>query len=183
MKTNQILNTLPIDIQRDWMATLDRQPIEAGHFYLTDIQRTGARDYRSQRITVLVVDENGFPLSNVQVAFSYSTADQYYITPDFAWMPPAPPKAFIIPTQGSGQCDQIQGSPVKQGQPGGVTVYVLEPEYSSDMVRGLGMLSDHTGLVLTFQLRRAGVVSLREQLDALSNRVRVLEEAGSKVAL
>lgn len=180
MKTNQALNTLPVDIQRDWMATLDRQPIEAGHFYLTDIRRTGARDFQSQRITVIVVDENGFPLPNVRVAFSYSTADQYFITPDFAWTPPAPPRAFIVPTQGSGQCDQIQGSSVKQGQPGGVTVYVLEPEYSSDVVAGLGMLADHTGLVLTFQLRRAGVVSFQEQLDGLSNRVRMLEGAGNR---
>lgn len=175
MKTNQILNTLPVDIQRDWMATLDRHPIEAGHFYLTDIRRTGGRDFQSQRITVIVVDKNGFPMPNVRVAFSYSTANQYFITPDFAWTPPAPPRAFIVPTMGSGQIDMIQGSAVKQGEPGGVTVYMFEPEYSSDVVKGLGMLADHTGLLLTFQLRRSGVVSLQEQVDRLAERVRVLE--------
>lgn len=175
MRNNQILNVLPVDIQRDWLATFERQPIEAGHFYLTDIQRSGARDFQSQRITVRVVDENGFALAGVRVAFAYSTADPYFITSDFVWMPPGPQRAFITLTQGSGQCDQIQGSAVKQGEPGGVTVHILEPEYSSDIVKGLGMLADHTGLALTFQLRRAGVVSFQEQLSRLEERVKVLE--------
>jgi len=176
MKSYKTLNALPVDIQRDWLAGLERNPIQAGHFYLVDIKRSGARDYRSQRITVIVVDESGFPLFDVPVAFSYSTADPYYITPDFAWMPPPPQRAFVTPTLGSGQCDQIQGSVVKQGEPGGVTVYILEPEYSSDIVTGCGMLADHTGLILTFQLRRVGVEPLQVQLDRLTERVRNLED-------
>jgi hypothetical protein len=80
-----------------------------------------------------------------------------------------------VPTQGSGQIDQIQGSVVREGEPGGVTVYVLEPEYASDYVTGAGMLPDHTGLHLTFQLRRQGVKPLTERLAEIEARLAALE--------
>jgi hypothetical protein len=83
-----------------------------------------------------------------------------------------------VPTAGSGQIDQIQGSVVKQGQPGGITVYLLEPEYSSDVVTGAGMLADHTGLHLTFQLRRNGVVPLMDRLASMEARIAALEAKG-----
>ncbi|GAB4418593.1 MAG: hypothetical protein Fur0044_14650 [Anaerolineae bacterium] len=171
------LNVLPTDIQQDWMAGLQRQVSQQaqGHFYLVNIRRTKPKSFEEQRVIVLVVDENGFPIPNVPVAFSYSTADQYVLTPDFLWTPPSPPRAFIVPTAGSGQIDQIQGSGVKQGQPGGITVYLFEPEYSSDVVTGLGMLADHTGLHLTFQLRRNGVTPLMDRIASLEARVAALE--------
>lgn len=171
------LNVLPTDIQQDWMAGLQRQVSQQaqGHFYLVNIRRTKPKGFEEQRVIVLVVDENGFPIPNVPVAFSYSTADQYVLSPDFLWTPPAPPRAFIVPTAGSGQIDQIQGSGVKQGQPGGITVYLFEPEYSSDAVTGLGMLADHTGLHLTFQLRRNGVTPLMDRIASLEARVAALE--------
>jgi hypothetical protein len=34
-----------------------------------------------------------------------------------------------------------------------MTVCVLDPAHSSDVVTGAGALADHTGLYLTFQLR------------------------------
>jgi hypothetical protein len=159
------------------MAGLQRQVSQQaqGHFYLVNIRRTRPKGFEEQRVIALVVDENGFPMPNVRVAFSYSTADQYVVTPDFLWTPPSPPRAFIVPTAGSGQIDQIQGSGVKQGEPGGITVYLFEPEYSSDVVTGLGMLADHTGLHLTFQLRRNGVVPLMDRIASLEARVAALE--------
>lgn len=171
------LNVLPADVQQDWMAGLQRQISQQaeGHFYLVNIRRTKPKSFEEQRVIVLVVDENGFPIPNVPVAFSYSTADQYVLSPDFLWTPPSPPRAFIVPTAGSGQIDQIQGSGVKQGQPGGITVYLFEPQYSSDAVTGLGMLADHTGLHLTFQLRRNGVVPLMDRIASLEARVAALE--------
>jgi hypothetical protein len=51
----------------------------------------------------------------------------------------------------------------------------LEPEYSSDVVTGAGMLADHTGLHLTFQLRRSGVVPLAERLAIIEARLAALE--------
>ncbi len=173
----QPLTVLPLEIQQKWMATLQRQvsPPAKGHFYLTGIKPTAGAGYQGQRITVAVTDENGFPMAGVRIAFSYSTADQYLLTPDFLWTPPPPPRAFLVPTGGGGVIDQVQGSVVKQGEPGGVTVYLLEPEWSSDVVTGLGQLADHTGLFLTFQLQRNGVKPLQEQINELTHRVESLE--------
>lgn len=180
MMNYEPLNVLPMDIQQDWMATLQRQTSSQaqGHFYLVSARRTKPKSFEEQRVIVLVVDENGFPMPNVRVAFSYSTADQYTLDPDFLWSPPPPNRAFIVPTGGSGQIDQIQGSVVKEGQPGGITVYLFEPEYSSDVVTGAGMLADHTGLHLTYQLRRTGVVPLMDRLASIEARLAALEARG-----
>lgn len=176
MNNYQPLTVLPVDIQTEWRAGLMKSiPTPKGAFKLVNIRRTAPKSFEEQRLIVLVVDENGFPMPNVRVAFSYSTADFYAISSDFMWMPPQPQRAHIVPTAGSGQIEQIQGSPVKQGEAGGVTVYIFEPEYSSDVVIGLGMLADHTGLHLTFQLRRAGVMPLVERVAGLEARVAALE--------
>lgn len=171
------LNVLPQDIQRDWLAQLHKaNPTGKGVFRLVGARRTAPKTYEEQRVIVLVVDENGFPMPSVNVAFAYDTAEEYTLSDDFLWTPPTPQKAFIVPTQGSGQIDQVQGSGVKKGQPGGITVYVLEPEYSSDVVAGAGMLADHTGLHLTFQLQRTGVLSLMERLDNIEARLNALDQ-------
>lgn len=180
MNTYQPLNILPTDIQQDFQAGLERQvsPLAAGHFYLVGARTTRPKSFEEQRIIVLVVDENGFPLPNVRVAFAYSTAPDFHLlTPDFRWIPPEQ-RAFVVPTAGSGQIDQIQGSFVNDGQPGGVTVFLFEPEYSSDVVTGCGMLHDHTGLHLTYQLRRTGVTPLLERLANIEARLEALERGG-----
>ena len=170
------LNVLPQDIQQEWMAQLQKaMPTEKGVFRLVNIRRTQAGSFEEQRVIVLVVDENGFPIPNVKVAFAFSTANQYTLSQDFLWSPPVPQKAFIVPTQGSGQIDQIQGGGVKEGQPGGITVYILEPQYSSDVVTGAGMLADHTGLHLTYQLQRPGITPLNERLASIEARLAALE--------
>jgi hypothetical protein len=170
------MNVLPQDIQQDWRAQLHKaQPTEKGAFHLVNARRTEPGTFEEQRVIVLVVDENGFPIPNVKVAFSFSTANSYTLSQDFLWTPPAPQKAFIVPTQGSGQIDQVQGSGVKDGEAGGITVYILEPEYSSDYVSGAGMLADHTGLHLTFQLRRPGITPLNERLAEIEARLDALE--------
>ncbi len=170
------INILPPDIQADWMAQLIKAtPTDKGVFRLVNVHRTAPKTFEEQRVIVLVVDENGFPMPNIKVAFSYSTAAPYTLTPDFLWTPPSPQLAFIVGTHGSGQIDQVQGGGVKKGQPGGVTVYLLEPEYSSDAVSGAGMLADHTGLHLTFQLRHTGVVPLLDRLANIEARLAALE--------
>ena len=170
------LNVLPQDVQTDWMAQLHKAtPTEKGVFRLVNIRRTAPKTFEEQKVIVLVVDENGFPIPNVNIAFSYDTADQYTLSNDFLWTPPSPQKAFIVPTQGSGQIDQVQGSAVKAGQPGGITVYPLEPEYSSDVIAGAGMLADHTGLHLIYQLRRTGIVPLMDRIADIEARLSFLE--------
>jgi hypothetical protein len=170
------LNVLPPDIQQDWMAQLQKAtPTEKGVFRLVNVRRTAPKTFEEQRVIVLVVDENGFPIPNVKVAFSYSTAESYTLTPDFLWTPPPPQKAFIVPTQGSGQIDQIQGGAIISGRGGGVTVYTLEPLYSCDVVAGVGMLADHTGLHLTYQLLRTGITPLLDRLVNIEARLTALE--------
>lgn len=170
------LNVLPQDIQQDWRAQLHKaMPTDEGVFRLVNIRRTQPGTFEEQRVIILVVDENGFPIPNVPVAFAFSTAKDYTLSQDFLWTPPAPQKAFIVPTQGSGQIDQIQGSGVKDGEAGGITVYLLEPKYSSDVVTGAGMLANHTGLHLTFQLLRPGIKPLNERLAEIEARLAKLE--------
>jgi hypothetical protein len=183
MQTYEPLSVLPLDIQIDWMASLqkatptDPSASSGGVFRLVGARRTKPKSFEEQRVIVSVVDENGFPMPNTPVAFSYSTAERYILTADFLWLPPQPARAFVVPTGPDGTIDQIQGSSVKQGEPGGITVYILEPEYSSDVVTGCGMLADHTGLHLTYQLRRTGVVPLLERLANIESRLAILESA------
>jgi hypothetical protein len=168
------LINLPEDIQRDWRAELHQaDPTEEGVFRLVGIRRTRPQTFQEGRLIVLVVDENGFPLPGVTVAFAYDTADQYTVSDDFLWSPPHPRQANIVYTEGSGQIEQIQGDVVKQGEPGGMTVYILESRYASDYVTGLGMLANHTGLYLIFQLCRTGVESF---MDRLEKRLKDLED-------
>lgn len=171
------LNALPVDFQENWMAELNRPSTQSpnGHFYLVKIRRTSPKTFEELRIITLVVDENGFPMPGVKVAFSYSTAHQYLVGPDFTWAPPTPHRADIFPTEGSGQIEHVQGSVVQKGEPGGITVYVVEPEYSSDYITGAGALSDHTGMHMIFQLRRPGVKSIGERLADIEARLAALE--------
>jgi hypothetical protein len=171
------LKQIPIDIQRDYGALLEpAERIETGSFRLTDIRRS-LGDYEDQRVSCYVVDENGMAMANVNVAFAFSTANNFYLDDDFKWLPPRPYRAFITQTDGAGKAEMILGAEgvVKSGDVGGVTCYVFEPEYSSDIVTGLGMLADHTGLVLTFQLQRAGVVPFNQRLAAIEQRLEALE--------
>ena len=170
------LKVLPLEFQRDWRAELHPAASnEAGSFRLVGIRKTRPKSFEELKIIVLVVDENGFPIPGVKVAFAYSTAAQYLVGPEFSWIPPRPFRADIFPTEGSGQIEHVQGSVVKPGEPGGITVYVCEPEYSSDYVTGAGALGDHTGMHLTFQLRRAGVVPLNERLSHIEARLDALK--------
>lgn len=170
------LNVLPVEFQQDWLAELHKaQANENGSFHLVKIRRTAPATFEELRIIVLVVDENGFPMPGIKVAFSYSTANQYLVGDDFTWTPPQPFRADIFPTTGSGQIEHIQGSVIQKGQPGGITVYVVEPQYSSDYVVGAGALADHTGMHMIFQLRRPGVTPLGERISNLEAKLAALE--------
>lgn len=180
MNNFQPMNVLPVDIQNDFGAEVfSATPTTEGCYRLVAARRTQGNSFEGQRITVLVVDENGVAMPGVPVAFSYSTADKYTLTADFRWQPPTQERvghrAFIVRTGGDGEADQIQGSVVKANEPGGVTVFILTPEFSSDFVTGAGMLASHDGLHLTFQLRQAGVVPLDERLTGIEARLTKLE--------
>lgn len=180
MQPLQPLAVLPFELVRDFRAELFRaHATENGVVQLVDARTTGGAGYQGQRIIVRVVDENGFPLSNVAVGFAYSTGRAIMPAENALWYPPVPWRGDVVRTGGDGQCDFVLGPDgvVKDGRAGGVTVYVLEPEYSSDVVAGCGMLADHTGMLLTFQLRRNGVQPLAEHIAELEARITALEGA------
>lgn len=176
------LNVLPVDIQNDFGAQVfSATPTGNGCFRLVDARRTKPKDFESQRITVRVVDEDGQALEGVPVAFSFSTADRYNLTNDFQWQPPTEDRgghrAFLVRTSSAGVIDMILGPEgvVQAGGAGGVTVFILTPELSSDFVTGCGMLADHTGMFLTFQRRKTGVIPQSERLDNIEARLAALE--------
>lgn len=180
MRQYQDLSMLPMEIQRDWRAELHKAvPTERGVIRLVDVRRTEPGGYEEGRIGVLVVDESGFPIPGVKVAFSFSTAKHYTLEDTWLWVPPSPRRAFIGITSGAGQTDMILGAEgvVKAGEAGGVTVYCLEPIYSCDCVTGLGMLANHEALSLTFQLQRRGHVGLDLQMTRIEARLDKLEAA------
>ena len=172
------LKILPVDIQNDFGAELfSAIPAKMGCYRLVDARRTEGSSYQGQRITVLVIDENGVAIPGIPVGFSYSTADKYTLTTDFDWQPPGPHRAFIARTGGSGEIDMVLGADgvVKSGGAGGVSVYILQAEHSSDVITGCGQLADHTGMYLVFQLLRAGVEPLDKRLGGIEARLAALE--------
>lgn len=168
------MNILPIDIINRWGASLNTSlsPTEFGKFELVDIDPTAPKSFQELRVIVDVIDENGFGLIDIPVAFAYSTANLMPLTDDFKWQPPVN-RAFVTPTQPGGRAEQIQGSTVKEGGAGGITVFIVHPLYSSDIVSGVGALADHTGLRLRFKLNRPGVKSLLQRIEALEAKLGV----------
>lgn len=169
-----VLKTLPLDIQRDWRATLHpASGDDAGAYVLTGVRRTKSGSHEELRLIATVIDEDERPIDGLDVVFSYSTARQFLLDDTFTWLPPSQ-NGDIVPTTG-GRAEHIQGSVVRSGQPGGVTVFVLDPSYPSVYVSGAGALADHTGLHLTFQLQRRDYLTVEERLASLEERVRALE--------
>jgi hypothetical protein len=176
------LDHIPFDIVTDYRTTLIKtDPSPCGVFKVIGIRRTAPGSWESQRIKVLVVDENGFPIPAVRVAYAFSTAPEINYKNLFGddvlfrWAPPYSP-ALVVPTSGAGECDVIQNDKIEKGKAGGMTVYVLESDYSSWLVAGAGMLADHSGLCITFMLVRPGVRSLAERISDLEQR---MEKLGS----
>lgn len=146
-------------------------PTTESAYRLVNIRRTAPKSYEELRLIVLVLDENGYPITGVKVAFSYSTANQFLVDTSWVWTPPHPFRADIVPTSGGGQIEHIQGSTVKEGEPGGITVYVADPTMASDVVTGAGALADHTGMYFTFQRKIPGVLSLADRVARLEDEV------------
>lgn len=168
----------PQDIQRDWMLSLQHPSGYRSTFVVLDIRRTEPGSSEEQRIIARVVDEAGRPLADVDVVFAFSTGQQIIFPPTMQWAPPAPHNGGVVKTDLGGTCDFIQGSAVKPGQPGGMTVYCLDPNYPSVVVQGAGMLANHEGLCITFQLRRDGytVGDLAQRVSLLEDAVRQLSQ-------
>jgi hypothetical protein len=171
------LINLPQSFQVDWQAELHKAtPSDHGHFEVIQVTKTKPLSGQELRIVIHVMDENGYPLSGVEAICSYSTAEPYTVSDDFVWSPPSPRRGDRLITDGAGQVEHIQGSVVKAGEPGGITVYIFEPLYPSDYITGAGALADHTGMRITFRLRRAKVKSLMERVSQLELEIANIKE-------
>ena len=135
---------------------------------------TGSND---RRIRVNLIDEDGNAITDLAVAFGYSTAGLLHLGAEFDWQPSLT-NAFVASYQ-NGNYEMILGADgvINEGEVGGVTVCALHPKYPSDEVSGLGMLSDHTGLGVTFQLQTPEIDSIGERLDEIEKRLYNLENA------
>jgi hypothetical protein len=174
------LEFLPIEIQARWHASLYSAPPdpEVGAYKLLQIEPTEPKGYMGQRITVLVLDENERPIPNVEVVFAYDTGKQIFQEGIWKWVPPSEGrKGDVVPTRGDGMAEHIQGSVVKDDEPGGITLWIKDPDRPCDYMRGLGMLYDHTGLYVVYQRQDAGVVSDNERLTNLELNQQALEDA------
>ena len=179
------LMELPFDIMRDYRAQLHKAKVDRaeGAFRLVDI-RQASGGHEEQRLQAIVLDNNGMPIAGARVAWAFSTADAFTLTNEgedkWLWSPPPPHKAKITRTQGGGMTELILGpqGTVKPGEAGGVTCYVFERRYTSDVVSGLGMLAEpvHSGLILVFQLVIEGILPLSERLEAIEARLAALEQ-------
>ena len=126
-------------------------PTLNGKFAITDIelQTTGDMD---RRIVVQVLNEDSLPLNNVTVGFHFSTYRKRKIfSGNWLWKP-THTNYFETKTRG-GMAELILNKPTPDGGVGGVSVEILQPEYSSDFVSGLGMQADHSSPLLTFVLK------------------------------
>jgi len=158
------ITVLPQRFQELWMANLIPTSFNPA-FKLVDIKETKPKSGQELKVIVTVLDQDGYIMPGVNVAFSYSTSSPYTISSDSVWNPPGPRLADIVQTVGGLPAEHVQGSVVKQGQPGGITVYILEPESAaSDVVTGMGALHDHTGVHLIFQYKDSSRLTIKERL-------------------
>lgn len=174
---------IPIDLINDFGVWIDQaEPTDLGANHVIDIRRSEA-GHDDRRIVVYLIDENGMARSGVPIVFYWDTIkDTYQLTSDVKWLwnpqeRNLPRKGLLTRTDGSGKAELILGPEgvVKAGESGGVTCYPLEPEYSPDIVHGLGMMPNHQGLRVTYQLQRVGVLPLDERLEAIEARLAALE--------
>lgn len=182
MKIYSELKQLPEVFQRKWMANIQKAVPgvnSRGVYSLVDIKQTPGRSNRGQRVIVRVVDINGFPVPDVPVMAHFSTAKRDFLVLDETFtynIPPTIRNGLLEFTTGAGEIDFIQGSPVKMGEPGGMTIYLPDPYMPSDIVTGMGMLEDHTGVLLVFQERVENYISLTAMMQKLREHDRLLAE-------
>jgi hypothetical protein len=191
------LKTLPEVIQMKWHAQLhqgDDDP-RVGIYNLVDIEPA---PHPGQQIEVLVLDENERPIPNIDVVFSYDTGNFIILEGEWYWTPPSARRGDVVRTGGDGTAVHTQGSVVKDDEPGGITVWIKDPQRACDWVTGLGMLSDHTGIRMIYKRKDVGVESDRaalillrhyvlrveQQVHLLKKRVELLEQqaGGMKVS-
>lgn len=149
---------------------------EAGKFWLEDIKWDYSGD-SELAVTVVVVDENNIPMHSVPVGFFFDTGTPMPVH-NLNWNTGLLPKGTMDTTYGGVPAQLILGADgvIKKGEPGGVSVAVMHPDFSSVVLKGAGMKADHTGMIITFKLQRAGVQSYEERITQLEAQVAELAQ-------
>lgn len=188
--TTQSLMAVPHDM-RSWGLRLERPLHNSvyGNYIVTEIRQADIELHHQ----VEVVDEDGQPLRGIWVVFAFpggNGPDLSRLMPDVNhWVGgPAVLKGNARRTNGAGYAQHTFGS-------GGEDIFIWdvqtiknpnEPHYTalqypSTMVRNCSWQRppmgafEHTGVHITFQRQRTGVVTQRERLDELEERIKNLE--------
>ncbi len=188
------LRFLPMEVQQKWHGALFSAPMdeEVGNWRLVSVRKTNPVGYQGGKVIVQLLDENERAIPNVDVVFAYDTGKRVYlqlgiddeVVPEWRWGPPAIGlRGDVVTTGGDGMAEHVQGGVVKDDEPGGITVWIKDPQRPGDYVTGMGMLHDHTGILLTFQKQDVGVVSDAERMASIEANMKVLEDALAELAL
>lgn len=173
---HQALLGLPVEMD-PWGATLELgQPTESGQYVLVGCEPADIESHHQ----VLVIDEDGRPLGGVGVLFAFSTGPAVAPRPRVNYWTGAP---RIL--NGNYQRTNLAGEARHTFGEGGETIWVWDVrsetlELSSDVVfdcRWIPERFNHTGLKLTFQRRRKGIVPIKRRLADIEDRLTKLEAA------
>jgi hypothetical protein len=152
MKYEKEIIVLPQWVQRDYRARLQINAQATPHYGLVDVFETTQLGGDSGKVNVLILDKDEIAKPLVQVAFTWSTGDQILLDENWVWRPPYPWKG-VAPLAPLGHVELVLNNDgvVKDGEPGGINVWIFDPKVPSTAFIGAGMQGDHTGLWLIFK--------------------------------
>ena len=163
----------------DWGMALDLYPAtEFGKYVLINCEQADIETHHQ----VQVIDEDGLPLAGVGVIFGYSSGPLVAPKPRVNYWSQGP-RAL----NGNFQRTDPAGCAKHTYGQGGETIWIWDVDrdgvlkFSSDIVQNCNWVParfNHTGVKLTFQRRKAGVVPLKQRLADIEQRLAALEEAG-----
>jgi hypothetical protein len=164
------------DRMAPWNMSMDLTPAtEFGEYVLVGCEPADIESHHQ----VVVMDEDGQPLSGVGVIFGYNTGP---------WVAPRPRinHWYMAPRvlTGNYQKTDPAGCAKHTFGEGGETIWIWDVDrdgvlrLSSDVVFNCSWLQErfnHTGVKLTFQRRQQGVMPLRQRLAEIERRLAELE--------
>lgn len=162
-----------MDAFRMWIE--HNNPTEHGKYAIVDIQPSP----EEQNHIVLVIDENGRPMTGIRVVFGFDSGPHHDTPKRTKWR--GQPRV----THGNVQYALLGLAKHTAGE-GGEDIWIHNIEddgwvrYSSDIAKNCSIvpavLNNHTAVMITFQLQRAGVVPEKDMIADMANRLGRLEE-------
>jgi len=130
------------------------------HWGAVEFRKTTPQGGDSQKVNVILLDENEHPIPLHQVAFTWDTGPEIVYGEDWnIWMPQYPWQG-VAPMAPLGHVELVLGADgvVEPGKRGGIGLHVFDPNVPSVEITGLGMTGDHVGVwvvVKRFGLKEA----------------------------